>query len=233
MKLYRNTTALILITLSLLVLSIVVLFNDIPDSSITGYDVVNTKVELFPTQFKNCTFQLNPGWNMVSFYCFGMYVERGRALASIENSYESIFEYTTNDLTDPWKSYTISLPNWTVQQLNYMDRISGYWIYMIDNATFEYSGVYSDSKIYLYDGWNLVGYPLINASNINDSLTDISYSMVKYYNNTANIDTNYTSSNDTWLIYVKNGSNNTLNNFETYKGYWINVSGNQQWTITR
>jgi hypothetical protein len=153
-----------------------------------------------------------------------MYVERSRALQSIEGSYDAIFEFQSNDVNDPWKSYTpSSLPNWTIQQLNYMDRVSGYWIYVLNDTTFNYSGVYSDSNIYLYNGWNFVGYPLTNASNINDSLKDISYSMVKYYNTTGDI----------WLVYVYNGSNNTLNQFETYKGYWLNVSGDQQWKLSR
>jgi hypothetical protein len=223
MRFYRNTTALLLTTMVIIVLSIIVMFNDYSDNKITGYDIVNTKVELFPTQSKNCSFELYPGWNMVSFYCFGMYVDRNIALQSLNDTYVSIFEYQTNDINDPWKSYTFSLPNWTLQQLNYMDRVSGYWIYMLDNATFSYSGIYSDSNIYLYNGWNFVGYPLINSTNINDSQNDLSFNMVKYYNTSAEL----------WLVYINNSANNTLNKFETYKGYWLNVSGDHQWKIVR
>ena len=223
MRLYQNTTALVLTIMALLVLSIVVIFNNPYENKITGNNIVNTNVELFPVQAKNCSFQLTPGWNMVSFYCFGMFVERSKALQSIDGSYDSIFEYQSNDINDPWKSYTTSLPNWTVQQLNYMDRVSGYWIHMTDNATFNYSGVYSNSNIYLYNGWNLVGYPSIDIKNINDSLISNSFDIVKYYNTTTDI----------WLVYFINDSNNTLTQFESYKGYWINVSGDQIWAIVK
>jgi hypothetical protein len=88
---------------------------------------------------------------------------------------------------------------------------------------FSYSGVYSNSIIYLYDGWNFIGYPNTNPVNISTGLNISSYTTVKYYNTTAN----------TWLVYINGSANNTLEKFETYKGYWVNVSGNPTWTIVR
>ena len=214
---------MILITIGLIVLSIVVVFNNVSKNQITGNDIVNTKVELFPVQYKNCSFQLNPGWNMVSFYCFGLFVERNKALQSLGDTYNSLFMYQANDINDPWKSYNPGLPNWTIQQLNYMDRVSGYWINMNNESNFSYAGVYSDSNIYVYNRWNLVGFPSIATANISDSLTDVSFDMVKYYNTTI----------DTWLTYIVNDSNNTLNQFNTYNSYWIKVNGDQIWTIAR
>jgi len=239
MRLYRNKAMLVFMTMILVFVSIVLIFNDSSKNNITGYDIVNTKVTVFPTVYKNCSFDLYPGWNLVSFYCLGMYNARSTVLQSIDGKYDSIFEYQSNDLSDPWKSYSISLPNWTVQQLNYMDRISGYWIYIYNtpdsnnvsndsnvsayNITFSYAGVYSDSVISLYDGWNLVGYPNTKSVNISAGLNGLSYSIVKYYNTTT----------DTWVMYLNNSVNNTLDKFETYKGYWVNVNGDQQWHIVR
>jgi len=233
MKLYRNIGMLILITMALLVLSIVVIFDNVSENTLTGYNIVNTKVEVLASPSKNCSFQLSPGWNMVSFYCLGLFADRNIVLQSISDSYSSIFEYQANDIVDPWKSYNPSLPNWTVQQLNYMDRVSGYWIYIYNTSdgsnastgmtNFSYPGIYSDSIIYLYTGWNFIGYPKLNTTNIGTDLNISSYNIVKYYNTTT----------DTWLIYINGSANNTFDTFETYKGYWLNVSEDQQWYVVR
>ena len=221
MRLYNNVLMLIFVALFLIVASIVVISED-KSNKISG-NIVNTHVEVLPVSSKNCSFHLNPGWNMVSFYCLGLFSDRSVVLGSIDGYYGSIFEYNSNDATDPWKSYNPELPSWTVQQLTHMDRISGYWIYMHTDADFNYPGIYSDSVIYLYNGWNFVGYPNTNRTNINVSLNGIPFTVVKYYNTTSN----------TWQVYVNGSPSNTLNYFETYKGYWINVNGNPQWIITR
>ena len=257
MRLYQDKLMLVLIALVLVFLSFVVIldnslnFNNSKNDHITG-DVVNTHVELFPIQSKNCSFHLNPGWNMVSFYCLGLYVPRESVLDSISGSYSSIFAYQANDVSDKWKSYNPDLPNWTVQQLNHMDRVSGYWIYIYNESNFSFAGVYSDSNINLYDGWNFVGYPNKNTVNINISLNGIPYTLVKHYNVdvsyvnvttyiidnitgniTGNITNTVTYTSDTWLIHVFNGSNNTLDTFDTYRGYWLNVTGDSVWHIVR
>jgi hypothetical protein len=249
MKLYRNTVMLTLVAMTIIVLSIVVIFNDIHENSLTGNYMINTKVEVIPIIFKNCSFHLYPGWNMVSFYCLGLFAERDSVLNSVSGSYGAIFEYNSFDSEDPWKSYNPSLPNWTVQQLTDMDRISGYWVYMYDDANFYYGGKYSDSIILLNTGWNFVGYPNTNAANITTSLNNTPFSVVKNYintnitticdnttgNMTGNITGNcsYNITTDTWLVHINGGSSNTLEQFETYKGYWLNVSGTSQWNITR
>lgn len=254
MKLYRNPLILTFVAMTVVFLSIVVIFNDTTSNSITGHGIVNTKVEVFPTIFKNCSFHLYPGWNMVSFYCLGLFADRSLVLQTVEDSYGAIFEYQAFEGADPWKSYNPYLPNWTVQQLTHMDRVSGYWIYMSNDKNFSYNGIYSNSIILLNDGWNFIGYPNTLTTNITDSLNNISFTVVKNYINTnvttsncttnlitnitTNLTTNVTICNittiiDTWLIHVNGGSNNTLNEFNTYKGYWLNVTGSTQWNITR
>ena len=158
---------------------------------------------------------------MVSFYCLGMFADRSQVLQSIDGYYNAIFEYNPTDVNDHWKSYNPYLPNGTVQQLNSMDRISGYWVYMFNDVDFNYAGIYSDSTVYLYKGWNLIGYPSKQNSSINASLVGVPFTVVKYYNTTS----------DFWSVYYKNDLNNSFNQFETYKGYWVNVSSNSQWNI--
>jgi len=226
MRLYQNKVLLFVFILVLSTLSILLFFDDsnfLSNNIISSNAVVNTRVNILPAEQKNCSVQLSTGWNMVSFYCLGLFNERSIVLQSVSESYGAIFKYQSSDVTDPWKSYNPNLPNWTVQQLNYMDRTSGYWIYMTNDTTFFYSGVYSNSVIPLYSGWNFVGYPNLNSTNISVALSEISFSVVDYYN----------KSTGTWLVYYYGGSSNTLNNFNTYKGYWINVSSISQWNITR
>lgn len=224
MRLYQNKILIFVFILVLGILTTVLLFDNssLSNDVLNSNAIVNTRVGVLPVAESNCSFQLHAGWNLVSFYCLGLFNDRSVVLESINDSYSVIFDYHSNDVSDPWKSYNPNLPNWTIQQLDHMNRISGYWIYMNDNATFFYSGIYTDSLIPLSSGWNLVGYPNTNSTDINYSLSNISFSVVKYYDTQTN----------TWLVYYTNGTKN-LNQFDTYKGYWINVSGIQQWSITK
>jgi hypothetical protein len=246
MKLYRNMKFLLLIFMLVLFLSIILLMDESGDA-ITGRNTYNvyTRAEVVPTISKNCSVELYPGWNLVSFYCLGMFNPRSLVLSTIEDEYRFIFEYVAEDSSDPWKSYNPNLPNWTVQQLNYMDRISGYWIFMNSEANFSYSGVYSNSVIPLYAGWNLVGYTNTESQNITLMLNGVPFTVVKtyhktlsnmsVYDNQTNTTYNilYYSGPDIWLIHVNGAPSNNLTQFNTYKGYWINVSSNSQWNITR
>jgi len=227
MRLYQNYIALGLIAVFLVVFAIVMIpeksDNKVyDDSSMISGNVV-TRVQLFPAGAKNCSFRLHSGWNMVSFYCFGMFVDKNVALYPVSGSYGSVFQYVPSDVNDPWKSYNPYIPGWAVQQLSSMDRVSGYWIYMFNDVDYKYAGVYSDSVISFSNGWNLVGYPLNYSSNISTQLGSTRYIIVKYYDTV----------NGTWLTYVNGSPSNTMTKFDTYKAYWINVNGSSQWNVYR
>ncbi|MGV8086063.1 MAG: hypothetical protein ACP5N1_00375 [Candidatus Woesearchaeota archaeon] len=221
---YKNKVLIIILVVILSVLSISLFFDksNIFFDNIISANIVNTQVEILPAIPQDCSFQLYSGWNLVSFYCLGLYNERSLVLDSINSSYESIFEYDSTDINDPWKSYNPNLPSWAVQQITHMDRVSGYWVYVYNDVPFFYSGKSVDSTIVLYDGWNLVGYPSKTNRLINISLNGISFSKVAYYD----------ASSNTWLTYYVSGPD-TLEYFETNKGYWINVNSSAQWNISR
>lgn len=208
----------ILLSLIIILLSVVVLISN--NNSITG-NVVNTRVTILPAPSSNCTFNLYSGWNLVSFYCIGAFASREDTLAPIASSYESIFSYEPSDVSDPWKSYNPNLPKWTVQQLTSMDRMSGYWIKMNDSAYYSISGFNKSTSISLNIGWNLVSYPTTSTVYINDSLRNVSFTMVKYYDTLSN----------KYYVYV-NGSNvNDFDNFSVYKGYWLYSPSGGAWII--
>ncbi|MGV8150820.1 MAG: hypothetical protein ACP5NV_03780 [Candidatus Woesearchaeota archaeon] len=206
----------------LLILGMVSMFNHTlkSDDSITGRDVLAT-VNILPATPNPCNFTISQGWNMVSFFCLGAWVPRNEVLLSINDSYESVFYYKTTDSADPWKSYNPDLPTWAVQQIDYMDRNTGYWIYLSSQDNYFYNGSKKAGMITLYPGWNLVGYPSVNSSSINDSLSGLLYTSVMTYD----------SINDVMLEYIPAGSSNTLTEFDTYGAYWINSSASQTWNV--
>jgi len=212
----------IMATLFIFLIAMNIYYNEnVNNNKITGYDAINTRVNLLPIQPSNCSFHLNVGWNMVSFFCFGMWEPRDDTLDTINSSYDVIFAYDSSDSADPWKSYKKDLPAWAVQQLNHLDRVSGYMIYMNSEADYEFNGSKKSTPIPLRRGWNLVGYPRIVNDSINNSLNSIAYSTVKYYDNNA----------DAYLSYISGASNNTLSDFDIYHGYWINSSTDQYWNL--
>lgn len=194
-------------------------------SNITGRPV-NTYVNILPGILQPCNFTLPQGWNMVSFFCLGMWNPRDKVLETINDSYEKIFYYSKTDINDPWKSYNPNLPNWTVQQLNYMSRVNGYWIFLNSADDFYYNGSMKTTIMYLYPGWNFVGYGINRSESINASLNGLLHTIVKTYNN----------SNNEFLIYYYNATTNnftnTLSEFYPYNAYWINSSATQTWTVS-
>lgn len=210
------------VKLALLILLIgafsVAIFSPQYNNSITGKDVL-TRVEISAVTPSNCSFNLTPGWNYISFHCIASSVSREEVLNSIDGNYSRVFTYNALDTSDPWKSYNPELPNWTVQQLNYMGRTSGYIILITEDAEYVYAGYRRPSVVQLRSGWNLVGYPANESMPINDSLSGLLYNRVLTY------------VNDTLVIYVPNSTNNSLTNFEPYTAYWINSSASQNWLV--
>ncbi len=188
------------------------------DNSITGNDV-STRVEILTAIPSNCSFDMHSGWNYVSFHCIATSEPRSDVLSSVNSSVDRIFTYIAQDTSDPWKSYNPSLPNWTVQQLDYMGRTQGYIILMNDDASYFYEGFARSSVIPLRPGWNLVGYPDDANQSINESLNGLQYNAVITY------------AAGSLLVYIPNSVNNTLFNFSPYSAYWINSSATQNWLV--
>ena len=188
--------------------------------SMTG-NVVNTRLSIIVTQSSECSFHLYKGWNLVSFYCIGMAVHRDKVLESINDSYQKIFYYDASDSSDHWKSYDKDLPDWTVQQLNYMDRVSAYWIYMNNEADYYYNGSKRSSVISLVPGWNFVGYPSKTNNTISFAMSGVMFNIMKTYDSSSSI----------YFVYDNSSMSNSLDTLETYKGYWVNSSAYQSWNV--
>ncbi len=66
-------------------------------------------------------------------------------------------------------------------------------------------------EIGLVPGWNLMGYPYLNESLVNETLDNVNYSIVYGYNNSI------------WSSYIPNRTFNSLQTLNPGYGYWVKV----------
>ncbi len=171
-----------------------------------------------------CNFYLLDGWNLVSFYCLSNYPNTTTAMAPINSSFYAVFAYDPEDGNNSWNVYNPSLPSWVVQDLEQMDRLHGYWIYMNQSATYIYNGTIVRQTIPLVKGWNLAGYPSQTADDAETSFGTIngSYTRVYIYNATT----------DSIQIFIPGDpANSTFNLTLPNYGYWINTTEDIDWTL--
>ena len=144
---------------------------------------------------------LSKGWNLFSF-----------PLEPLNNSIKSIFNlinysYIFSFNNSQWLFYK----NESFNNFNTFDETKGYWINSLANQTLMVEGTEFDYpiNISLEEGWNLISYPSLNITKINEILTNYSY-VFTYYNHS-------------WLSNIKNKPNNlnNLQNFTPSFGYWV------------
>ena len=210
-----------IILLLVIVLSPFDLFQPTDSNTITGKATLPTYATIYQPNSTTCSIDLYQGWNFISIYCIPLAASTELILASINESYTYIFNYEAADATDHWKSYNRELPSWAVQQLTNISRASGYWIYMAEDATFTYDGSLRSTTISFRSGWNMIGYPRNESENITALLSNVSFTQVREFNTLSN----------TWYVYQRNDTGNTLTNFTPGKGYWVNNSLNQTLTF--
>jgi len=81
---------------------------------------------------------LCPGWNLVGYPSMSVQPV-ATALASIDGKYTLVRQYLASDLSDPWKSYSTSVPP-DFNDLKNMMPGYGYWIFMTQEATLTIGG---------------------------------------------------------------------------------------------
>lgn len=184
---------------------------------ITGRASTDTTVFIINSTPITCNFDVGAGYNIISLPCLTtatvINVTRGANVTAI-------YEYTPGQV-DKWKVYNPNLPSWVVSDLYYMSRRPGYIAIMVSSAnnTLEGSKVLSTS-INLGAGWNLVGFPSSNASNITLSIGALNISI-------TNI-TAYDKPSETFFSYPGGG----LVYFVPGQGYWINATTGITWTVS-
>ncbi len=198
---------------------------DLPNT-LTGRTI--TRAYIIETPPGTCEVNLSIGLNLASFYCETGERHISNALTDENNNvlnYEAIFKYNPGNEDKPWSSYNPSLPNWTIQDLNNLNRRHGYWIIMEQPGTYYREGFdFLQTNIQLKTGWNLIGYPTKNEREIEEALSQINetYTRVEAYT-----DVNGTK---TWLYHVL-GEPGTLENMTPGLGYWVYAEQDTSWFV--
>ena len=107
----------------------------------------------------NLTFN-SAGWYLISLPVSLINKTVENTFSSISNFYDQVRVYDTQ--TDEWLSYMTFK---VVNSLSEVDKTMGIWIHMIGGETLRLSGLVAYvTEIQLYPGWNLIGYPSLNAT---------------------------------------------------------------------
>jgi hypothetical protein len=140
---------------------------------------------------------LRPGWNLISIPI----KLNNRAIGSVFSRIN--FSVIIDD-----QYYYI---NQTHNNFNTINESKGYWLKSLNNQTLTLRGIESSSKnITLNHGWNLISYPSLNRSLINETLKEYNYSVVYEYNSS-------------WSSYAPGRIQNNLRYFTPGYGYWVNI----------
>ncbi|MBN1156166.1 hypothetical protein JXA85_00985 [Candidatus Woesearchaeota archaeon] len=190
---------------------------------ITGRAV--SKVFVLEKVLLDCNISLEENWNLIEVHCIPLNSSIDNMFQSHLGDIRSIHGYDPLDPDDKWKTYASNLPSWVVQDLTSIERRKGYWVDMSLKENITINGYYIQPlTVYLYQGWNLLGYPLDDSLLINESFSSISgkYSMIYAYYAYDTV--------DPWKIYdPDNIPLNDLENFTPLYGYWVNMTENASW----
>ena len=184
---------------------------EVNDSQIINYAIVyfpsvpeETKTNGIASTFIQTniwTIPLIEGWNLISLPLQPVSSSIKDILQYV--TYKSVFIYKNNSwyyyFNETSKSFNETLPN------------LGIWVNSLSDQQLEISGnEFSGMNLTLSSGWNLIGYPRLNETLINETLKDVNYTIVYSYNGS-------------WKSYVPNRTFTSLKNMKPGYGYWVKI----------
>jgi hypothetical protein len=208
-------------TLILLIITLIAFQQTIPTSFLPITGKTTTTVNITPAPPIPCNFTLYNNTNLVSIYCIPNAIPTTWVMSNLTNL-TAVYAYRTSG-QDRWKVYNPAMPNWTIQDLDVMSRLEGYYITMTADELFsEDGGLRLPNNVPLVPGWNLVGYPTNKTKDVNTSFQSIAgnFTEVRTYNETLGIYINYIP-----------GLGGAINTTVPFKGYWINVTVDEVWYV--
>ena len=132
----KETIAMSLLVLVMMTSIVIFNFNEIVEfASITGWQVMSTRLVILSVENTSCNMSFYDGWNFVSFPCISDPVDIDTFFNAFP-TYEYVRHYDADSSSDPWKSYNPSLPSWAVQDLSEFSRAEGYWISVDNDSRF-------------------------------------------------------------------------------------------------
>ena len=166
------------------------------------------------------TLPLKASWNLVSIPVQLADSAIEQVLAPIKGKYDLVFAYDACDTADSWKTYDPTAAPFA-NDLTHLDETKGFWIHMKEEATLTVSGSEPVSTtIPICDGWNLVGYPVLQNQPTANALNSIASAYTLVYGYDA------ADLADLWKQYDPNAAPfaNDLQDMQAGAGYWIKAN---------
>ncbi|UCG68197.1 MAG: right-handed parallel beta-helix repeat-containing protein [Thermoplasmata archaeon] len=161
------------------------------------------------------------GWNLISIPLTQDEQELISVLDSIDSWYDAVQWYNSTNVDDLWMHHKVG--KLFGNNLFKLNETMGFWIHITesDGVILEYSGTQSTSNqtIYLYEGWNIVGYPSLTSYNRSDGLNNLTFGqdvdLIQWYN----------ASTKTWHDLDENDY------FVPGRGYWVHAQAECEWEV--
>ncbi|UCG69293.1 MAG: hypothetical protein JSV09_16200, partial [Thermoplasmata archaeon] len=165
---------------------------------------------------------LQQGWNLISLPSIQSNISLISVLQSIDGKYDAVQWYNVSDQTDFWKHCHISKPP-HLNDLNEITHKIGFWIHITTSGetVFSYNGTkpIQDKTIYLYPGWNMVGYPSLTSYNRTEGLNNLTFGqdvdLIQWYN--ASAKTWHDLGDDDYFV--------------PGIGYWVHAKAECEWKV--
>ena len=168
------------------------------------------------TQDKSATYDLVPGWTLISLPFQLSNPEITSALAPIAGKYSIVWAYRNGT----WQYYTPQLSG--ENTLQSMDAGAAYWIKMTAPGQLQVPGATASKTGNLTNGWNFVGYSAGSAQSVGPVLSSIA----------GKYDIVWTYENGQWRYYdPADAEGGTLSQFRPGNGYWIKMREATIWTL--
>jgi len=196
-------------------------------TSITG-DAASSVMILSTNEFLTCDVPMIAGWNLISIFCDANDMSISEVFETVDGKYISIHNYDRYDPTDKWKAYNPSLPPWVIQDLNTISVVKGYWVNMNTSGEIIFNGSLKYPRlVFLFEGWNLIGYPRNETQLVNDSFDAIISDLDSVHTYIA------TNSTDHWKVYSPTfgPAENDLHYMILDYGYWVKMDNNATWMV--
>ena len=167
-------------------------------------------------QDRSVTYDLVPGWTLVSLPFQLANPEITSVLAPIAGKYSIVWAYRNG----AWQYYAPQLS--AGNSLETVDAGTAYWIKMTAQGQLQVSGATASKNVNLTNGWNFVGYSAGSAQSRGPVLSSID----------GKYDIVWTYQNGQWRYYdPADPEGGTLSQFQPGKGYWVKMREAATWTL--
>jgi hypothetical protein len=162
------------------------------------------------------SINLISGWNFISFPIAPFNHSVVSLFSSIGGIWDIVEFYNTTDVYDHWKSYATFKPP-HLNDLQFLVRQWGFWLHVNNATTLVILGIpVTSTEIYLFSGWNMVGYPTEVSKSVAEALNGTGYDAVEGFD--PGMPYNTIPLNDTYMMNAG-------------EGYWVHVNVDTSWIV--